>query len=54
MARLGIPKETISRVLNHAEGGVTAIYARHSYLDEKREALDRWSARLAKIVARGA
>lgn len=46
MARLGIPKETISRVLNHAEGGVTSIYARHSYLDEKRRALDSWATTL--------
>lgn len=50
MARLGVPVSTISRVLNHAEGGVTRIYARHSYLNEKREALQMWSASLAKKV----
>ncbi len=50
MARLGIPKVTISRVLNHAEGGVTDIYARHGYLDEKRDALVRWGARLSQIL----
>lgn len=50
MAKLGVPKETISRVLNHAEGGVTAIYARHSYFQEKRDALEKWGRRLASIV----
>jgi integrase len=51
MARLGVPKTTISRVLNHAEG-VTEIYARHSYLGEKRAALELWADRLAGIVTR--
>ena len=50
MARIAIPKITISRVLNHAEGGVTSIYARHGYLDEKRDALDRWAGRLKQIL----
>lgn len=50
MARIGVAPFTISRVLNHAEGGVTRIYARHGYLDEKRDALDRWSRRLQDIV----
>jgi integrase len=50
MARLGIAKLTISRILNHAEGGVTDIYARYSYLDEKRAALDLWAERLQAIL----
>lgn len=51
MARIGIPKITISRVLNHAEGGVTSIYARHGYLEEKRDALDRWGIELGRILS---
>lgn len=51
MAELGVPLHTISRVLNHAEGGVTKIYARHSYLNEKREALDLWADTVADIVS---
>jgi integrase len=51
MARLGIPKFTISRVLNHAEGGVTSVYARHGYLEEKRQALQAWETRLRTILA---
>jgi integrase len=53
MARHGIPVFTISRVLNHAEGGVTKIYARHSYFAEKRHALDAWAQALGSIVRPG-
>ena len=50
MAQLGVSLHTISRVLNHSEGGVTQIYARYSYLNEKREALDLWSDHVWNIV----
>jgi integrase len=52
MARAGVSRLVISRVLNHVEGGVTHIYDRASYLDEKREALCRWAANLADHIAR--
>ena len=50
MARLGVPVFVVSRVLNHAEGGVTRIYARASYLEEKRRALNVWSRQLETIL----
>jgi integrase len=50
MAGLGIAVSTISRVLNHAEGGVTKIYNRYSYHGEKRIALDAWARKLQSIV----
>jgi len=50
MARLGVPTSTISRVLNHKEGGVTRIYNRYGYLDEKRDALDRWARHVESLV----
>jgi integrase len=50
MARLGIEAATISRVLNHAEGGVTKIYNRYSYLDEKRRALETWSTHIERLM----
>jgi integrase len=50
MASLGIAVSTISRVLNHAEGGVTKIYNRYSYHGEKRAALDAWAKKLAGTV----
>ncbi len=50
MARLGVSVHTISRVLNHVEGGVTSIYDRHSYLPEKRHALETWSRKLVSLI----
>lgn len=50
MAALGVAPMTISRVLAHSEGGVTRIYNRHSYLAEKRQALDTWSDHLSRLV----
>lgn len=40
----------VSKVLNHAERGVTGTYDRHHYLPQKRAALDAWSRRLREIV----
>jgi integrase len=50
MAAAGVPVSTISRVLNHAEGGVTKIYNRFSYAEEKRQALEAWGRRLKVIL----
>lgn len=50
MASGGVPRLVISKVLNHVERGVTAVYDRHSYDAEKRAALDWWDARLQGIV----
>ena len=49
-ASIGVPRLTVAKILNHAEQGVTAVYDRHSYDREKREALDAWAKRLAEIV----
>ncbi len=50
MARIGIDRVVIAKVLNHAESEVTAIYDRHRYDTEKRRALDLWGQRLQAIV----
>lgn len=51
MVRLGVSMEVVGRVLNHAPKGVTAkVYALHSYMPEKRSALDRWGAELTRAV----
>jgi len=42
-ASIGVPRLTVAKILNHAEQGVTAVYDRHSYDREKREALDAWA-----------
>jgi integrase len=51
MARLGVDRLVISKILNHAEGGVTKRYDRYQYAAEKRAALDRWALHLQAIVA---
>jgi hypothetical protein len=39
-------------VLNHSErGDVTAIYNRHGYDGEKRDALTRWDRRIERILS---
>ena len=48
---MGIPRLTVSKILNHVEPGVTAVYDRHSYDREKREALEQWALRLRIIVS---
>jgi len=54
MARLGIPPHVADKILNHQSGtisGVAAVYQRHDFLAERKDALERWSAHVAKIVA---
>ncbi|MBP2302493.1 tyrosine-type recombinase/integrase [Azospirillum picis] len=51
MARLGVPRLVISKIENHAEGGVTKLYDRYAYEAEKRDALDRWGAKVRSMVS---
>ena len=50
MAKLGVDRVVIGKVLNHAESEVTAIYDRHRYDAEKRRALELWAQRLVAII----
>jgi integrase len=40
----------VSKVLNHKDNRVTAVYDRHSYDREKRQALEAWGRKLQAIV----
>jgi integrase len=51
MARLKVPRFIIERVLNHADRTVTGRYDRYEYLDEKRDALERWGKHVEYITA---
>jgi integrase len=51
MTSMGVSRLVVSKLLNHAEPGVTAVYDRHSYDSEKRDALEAWGRRLQEIVA---
>ena len=50
MASIGVERFVVGRILNHAETGVTAVYARYGFDREKRLALDRWNAELRRIL----
>jgi integrase len=53
MAELKVDRRVISKLLNHTPRGVigvTAIYDRYEYLDERAEAMERWAERLRGIV----
>ena len=49
---LGIPRATLSHVLNHTDTGprATAIYDRSSYDNEKQKALETWGRHLDTLV----
>ncbi|MEO5350913.1 MAG: tyrosine-type recombinase/integrase [Magnetococcus sp. YQC-3] len=51
MTGMGISRLVVSKILNHVEQGITAVYDRHSYDREKRQALDAWDRQLAAILA---
>ena len=53
MARLGVAPHVADKILNHQSGtisGVAAVYQRHEFLAERREALERWGAHVGRIV----
>jgi integrase len=48
---LGIPVHVCEQMLGHAQRGIISVYDVHRYENERREALERWSARIAEIVS---
>ncbi len=53
MARMGIPPHVADKILNHQSGtisGVAAVYQRHDFLPERRDALDRWGAHVTELI----
>lgn len=53
MARLKVEPWIVEKVLNHQTGllsGVAGVYNRWGYLDEKKEALERWARRITEII----
>jgi integrase len=50
MTRLGAQRLTVSKILNHADESVTAVYDRNAYQPEKRQALTAWANRVEQIV----
>jgi integrase len=55
MARLGVAPHVADKILNHQAGtisGVAAVYQRHEFLAERKDALDRWGAHVASLLSR--
>jgi integrase len=53
MQRLGVRVEITEKLLNHASGsfaGIVAVYQRHSYAAEMREAVELWERHVAKLL----
>ena len=47
MARLGVAPHVADKVLNHQSGTISrvaAVYQRHEFLTERKDALGRWGA----------
>jgi len=51
MASAGISRLVISKILNHVDSSVTAVYDRHSYDKDKRKALNAWARQLDTITS---
>lgn len=53
MARLGIAPHVADKVLNHQAGtisGVAAVYQRHDFLAERKEAVIRWDDHIRNLL----
>jgi integrase len=50
MTEMGISRLVVSKILNHADSHITAIYDRHSYDSEKKHALEAWGKKLKQMV----
>lgn len=53
LAELGVSDMVAERVLGHKLQGVLAVYNRHAYELEKRQALEQWERKLRQIVGIG-
>jgi integrase len=50
MERAGVLPHVIDKTLNHVTRGVAGVYARHNYVEEKRDAMERLATVLNSIV----
>lgn len=51
LARLGVKIDIAERVLNHTRARIEATYDLHDYLDEKRQALEKWAEHLKGLAS---
>jgi integrase len=54
MARLGVPPHVADKILNHQSGtisGVAAVYQKHEFLAQRKDALERWGRHVVSVIA---
>ena len=51
MASLGVDRTVLAKILNHVDRSVTGRYDTHTYVPEKRAALERWGRKLEEIIS---
>jgi integrase len=53
MARLGVAPHVADKILNHTAGtisGVAAVYQRHEFMAERKQALDAWAEHVGLVL----
>jgi integrase len=50
LSALRVPEPVAEMIIGHARKGMGRVYDQHKYLEEMREALEAWTARLRSII----
>ena len=50
---LGVPDVVSELVISHAQKGLHRVYDQHSYLAEKRQALEKWERHVLAVCEPG-
>jgi integrase len=50
LGKLGVPPHVAELVINHAKGGIQAVYDKHRYEHEVKQALALWAEHVASII----
>jgi integrase len=53
LGKLRVPLHVVERCLNHSLGRIVQTYDVGDYLDERREALEKWAAYVERLVSPG-
>jgi integrase len=51
LGKLRVPPHIIERCLNHSLGRIVRTYDQHDYLEERREALEKWAAYIERLLS---
>ena len=51
LSSLKVPDPVAEMIIGHGRKGIQRVYDQHAYLEEMRDALEAWNARLREIVS---